>query len=139
GHKFPRNIRWQFNARDAVQLRHGPDIAIRPGGMPWRRSAQSMDEVMRLPRVRSEVGLELELVLVPPTGEVPLGAPVRVAYRLVNRGKVPALVPRKLSLSVGNVSGCVLGPGPSLEPRHFRPLMHCLDQPPCVLLPPGGF
>lgn len=139
GHKFPKNIRWQFNARDAVQLRHGPDIAIRPGGMPWRRSDQSMDEVMRLPPVRSEVSPELELVLVAPAGEVPLGAPVRIAYRLVNRGQVPALVPRKLSLSVGNVSGCVLGPGPSLEPRHFRPLVHCLDQPPGLRLAPGGF
>lgn len=74
---FPNNIKWNYADENLLQLRHWPDVYIRPGGTEFT-SATSInppiaptDEALPMPN--------LELTLKPLHTTVPLGAPVRLS------------------------------------------------------------
>ncbi len=118
---FPDNALWSFAADDRHRLRHLPDIWVRPGGIPFGYSFASSpiaDEAARPPtRLRLEVRPLLEVV--------PLGAPVRVEYRLSNRGKRAVDGPASLNVRDGAIRGRVIDPAGVV--RTFTPLIRCND------------
>jgi hypothetical protein len=111
-----------FDERDAQWLRHGPDIALRPGGIARYDSGWQSGQAVKVISVREEPSVSLIISLVQAT--FPLGAPVRLDYALMNRGK-PIAVPSALSLSSGAISGRVIGP--DRKPRFFRSAFKCCD------------
>jgi len=105
--QFPDNIEWSFSPRDIRLLCHFPDIAVRPGGISFGTPHQ------RLPvNVRDEVveadGLELKVSAL--NEVIPIGAPVRVNFSLINRSDREQLVPGSLSMKTGHISGRVIDP-----------------------------
>ncbi|UCH92624.1 MAG: hypothetical protein JSV88_20330 [Candidatus Aminicenantes bacterium] len=105
--QFPDNIEWSFSPRDIRLLCHLPDIAVRPGGVSFGTPHH------RLPvNVRDEVveadGLEMEVSAL--NEVVPMGAPVRVNFSLINRSDREQLVPGSLSMKTGHISGRVIDP-----------------------------
>jgi hypothetical protein len=105
--QFPDNIEWSFSPRDIRLLCHFPDIAVRPGGISFGTPHQ------RLPvNVRDEVveadGLELKVSAL--NEVIPIGAPVRINFSLINRSEEDREVPGSLSMKTGHVSGRVIDP-----------------------------
>ena len=132
GRPFPQNIRWAFHTDDEKRLRHMPDIWVRPGGIQFGEdysiSPIAADDLMDDPE-----GLRLE---VDPLEELlPLGAPARVDFALVNDSPAPVLVPATLSLRGGAVRGKVIDPAGTV--RTFLPRVACLDKQPLRRLEPG--
>ncbi|KAH0541557.1 hypothetical protein FGG08_003969 [Glutinoglossum americanum] len=130
---FPNNIKWNYADENLMQLRHWPDIYVRPGGVEFGLESNTnppispQDEVFEMP--------DLDLEVTPLLGEVPLGAPVRVNVKLTNKGKEPALVPSDIGFKSGYVSGTVTHS--SRITRSFKPLV-CYDkQPPLKNLGAG--
>ena len=73
-----------------------------------------------------EAGIEgLDLEVAPLLGEVPIGAPVRIDYRLINNSDQPVAVPAVLSLKSEAVSGDCRGPAGTL--RSFRTVVRCIE------------
>jgi hypothetical protein len=68
----------------------------------------------------------LELQVTPLMGAVPIGAPVRVNFELVNRSQDIKEVPASLSLKRGHVKGQVVAPSGVV--RTFRPIVICVDE-----------
>lgn len=105
--QFPENIEWSFSPRDIHMLCHFPDIAIRPGGISFGTPHHHLPVNARDEVIEAD-GLELN---VSPLNEVvPIGAPVRVNFSLINRSKEKKLVPGSLRMKSGNVSGRVVDP-----------------------------
>ena len=132
GRPFPQNIRWAFHPDDEKRLRHMPDVWVRPGGIQFGEDYSvapiAADDLVERPR-----GLRLE---VRPVEELlPLGAPARVDFTLVNESTAPVLVPASLSLRGGAVRGKVIDPAGTV--RTFLPLVPCVDRQPLRLLEPG--
>jgi hypothetical protein len=105
--KFPENIEWSFSPRDIRLLCHLPDIAVRPGGVSFgtphdRLPVNARDEVVEAD------GLELKVEAL--CDVVPIGAPVRVNFTLINRSQEKKLVPGSLRMKSGHVSGKVVDP-----------------------------
>ncbi len=105
--QFPDNIEWSFSPRDTLMLCHLPDIPIRPGGVSFGTPHD------RLPvNVRDEIieveGLQLQVSAL--CDVVPIGAPVRVNFTLINTSDKEILVPGSLSMKTGHVSGRVIDP-----------------------------
>ncbi len=105
--QFPDNIEWSFSPRDTRMLCHLPDIAVRPGGVSFgtphqRLPVNDRDEVMEAE------GLELRVSAL--NEVVPMGAPVRVNFSLINRSEQKRKVPGSLSMKTGHVSGRVIDP-----------------------------
>ena len=132
GRPFPRNIRWAFHPDDEKRLRHMPDVWVRPGGIQFGEDYSvapiAADDLVERPR-----GLRLEVC--PVQELLPLGAPARVEFALVNESTAPVLVPASLSLRGGAVRGKVIDPAGTV--RTFLPLVPCIDRQPLRLLEPG--
>ena len=130
---FPNNIQWSYAADDEKRLRHMPDIHVRPGGTPFGTSYATTPIS---PDDLADEATELTLEVSPLLEAVPLGAPVRVNLKLVNRGTDATLAPATLGLGGGFVSGRVIGPQEA--ERGFSPLQICLDAEPLTVLAPAG-
>ncbi len=133
---FPDNIQWQFGDLDLRHLRHGPDAAVRPGSRCGTGAIEQGDET----RPEQASGMELELVPLEPT--FPLGAPVRVFYRIRNTTHWTSRptwlqAPGSLALKAGCVSFEVRSP--SGRRTEIRALMTMEDQEDVpVILGPGA-
>jgi hypothetical protein len=130
---FPRNIRWGFHPDDEKRLGHMPDNWVRPGGIQFGEDYSvapiSADDLIETPD-----GLRLDVRAL--SEVLPLGAPARVEFALVNVSDVPQLAPLNLSLRGGTVRGKVIDPAGTV--RSFLPLVQCLDSQPVAPLAPGG-
>jgi hypothetical protein len=130
GGPYPRQIKWAYADDDLRRLRHWSDMLIRPGGLQFTAGYSSnvpippTDLMVEIP--------ELELIVQPLRAEVPLGAPVRVDLELRNNSDMAVNVPSPISLKSPYITGTVISSG--VEPRTFRPLLHCTDDRPMELL-----
>ena len=130
---FPGNIRWAFHATNLKQLRHYPDPFVRPGGVAFGGASSTTPPITPTDLETGIDGLELEVR--PLLGEVPIGAPVRVDYHLVNRSTMPIAVPVHLSLKSEAISGTVEDPAGTV--RSFRTVVRCFEDDPYRVLAPG--
>lgn len=105
--QFPDNIEWSFSPRDIRLLCHLPDIAVRPGGVSFGTPHQRLPVNVRDEVVEAE-GLKLEVSAL--NEVIPIGAPVRINFSLINRSDREQLVPGSLSMKTGHVSGRVIDP-----------------------------
>lgn len=132
--KFPDNIQWAYSLDDQEQLRHAADIWVRPGGTQfYMTSTADTGSPGRGGLRKNTKGLELRVF--PLMEEVPIGAPVRIKYRLSNTAHRTREVPASLSLKKGHVKGVVIDPAGDI--RAFRPLVLCGDKHSLRLLEPG--
>lgn len=126
--QFPNNIVWAFSPEDQRQLRHLPDVVVRPGTV-LRFGQDVWPGYTGIPISPLDVTAEiegLEVQVSPLLEAVPLGAPVRVDFRLVNKGSVPVPVPIRLSLKTGQVTGKVIDPSSTV--RTFSTIVRYLDK-----------
>lgn len=105
--RFPNNIKWCFSPKDHHLLCHLPDIAIRPGGLSFRNKLYAIpiserDEVLRADGLELEVNAQHDLV--------PIGAPIRINFKLKNVSGEKKEVPGSLSIKTGGISGYVIEP-----------------------------
>ncbi len=120
---FPNNIQWSFNEADAKRLKHFPDIYVRPGATPWGTSYSST------PISDDDWSFEIEdlrLSVAPQLAMLPLGAPVRVNFKLSNTSSQVYEVPDSLSMKKGHVKGWVVDPFGNY--RSFVPIVICIDE-----------
>ena len=82
---FPGNISWAYHADNLKQLRHYPDPFVRPGSVAFGEASNATPPITPTDLEMEVDGLELEVT--PLLAEVPLGAPVRVNYRLINNAR----------------------------------------------------
>jgi len=130
---FPGNIRWAFHATELKRLRHYPDPFVRPGGVAFGGASQTTPPISP---ADFEIGIDgLELEVRPLLEEVPIGAPVRIDYRLVNRSSQPVAVPLRLSLKSEAISGTVEDPSGTV--RSFRTVVRCVEDDAFRMLGPG--
>lgn len=117
-------VKLEFAPEDMFWLQHAPDIAVRPGGVArrklrWQRRQRSRTTTVL---VRSEPGLTLSAS---PVDEViPIGAPARFDYEVINQGPA-TFVPADISLRGGCLVGSVTGP--DQVTRYFRSAFKCCD------------
>jgi hypothetical protein len=130
---FPSNILWAFHADNLKQLRHYPDPFLRPGDVAFGGASVTTPPITPADLEAPIDGLALEVV--PLLGEVPIGAPVRIEYRLVNRSDQPIAVPAAIGLKSEAVSGTV--EGPSGKVRSFRTVVRCVEDHTFTVLEPG--
>jgi len=130
---FPNNIQWAYHPDNLKQLRHYPDPFVRPGSVAFGGAGPASPPIA--PTDLDVPADDLILEVTPLLGEVPIGAPVRVDYRLVNEGAAPAVVPADLSLKGEFVSGSVVDPSGTV--RSFRTIVRCVDEHKYVTLEPG--
>ncbi|MFT3717351.1 hypothetical protein [Pseudorhodoferax sp.] len=130
---FPGNIRWAFHATELKRLRHYPDPFVRPGGVAFGVASQTTPPITPTDLETGIDGLELEVR--PLLDEVPIGAPVRIDYRLVNRSTQPIAVPVHLSLKSEAISGSVEDPAGTV--RSFRTVVRCVEDDAFRMLAPG--
>lgn len=137
-----------FSPEEVFQLRHLPDIQVRPGGddpentdvsycseadpgFPFiqtsRPSSPSIPHSDTDPMV-----LRLSLASL----KVPVGAPIRVDFQWINHGPRPVPAPAHLSLATPYVSGCVIQPGGLENP--FRSFFKPIDPGPWIQVGPQG-
>jgi hypothetical protein len=130
---FPSNIQWTYHPDNLKQLRHYPDPFVRPGAVAFGGASATTPPITP---TDLEVDVDdLTLDVVPLLGEVPLGAPVRVGYRLTNRGQQAVRIPADLSLKGEFVSGRVVDPTGTA--RSFRTVVRCVEDHPFAMLEPG--
>lgn len=130
--RFPHNIEWSFSPRDIRLLCHLPDIAIRPGGVSFGTPHDRLPVNVR-DEVKEAEGLELR---VSPLREVvPIGAPARINFTLVNRSEQPQVVPGSLSMKSGHISGRVIDPLGSAQ--DFATIIHYTRDIMPQMLQPG--
>lgn len=130
---FPDNIQWRHAPDDQHHLRHMPDVWVRPGGAPFGSGYEAAPAGMDVRTPERLAGLRLSVS--PVLEMVPLGAPVRVNFRVENVGPGPLPVPHSLSMKAGYVSGVVVDPAGNR--RSFRPLVLCMDDERTRVLQPG--
>lgn len=131
---FPTNIRWAYADVNLKQLRHYPDVFVRPGGSAFGTASMTTPAISPTDQQVEVPGLALEVT--PLLAEVPIGAPVRVGIRLVNLSDAPQRVPARLSLKTDFVRGWVRPPSDDAV-RSFRPLIACVEDQEMVELQPG--
>jgi hypothetical protein len=130
--KFPVNIEWSFSPHDIHLLCHLPDIAIRPGGVPFCTLHNQLPISAR-DKVIEPNGMELGVS--PLLNIVPIGAPVRVNFSLINRSYKLKWVPGSLSMKSGHISGRVIDPSGTV--REFATIIHYNNDIKLEELPPG--
>ena len=133
GNPFPGNIKWAFNATNLKQLRHFPDPFVRPGGVVFGGASATTPPITPTDFEAGIDGLDLEVR--PLLNEVPIGAPVRIDYRLINRSAQPVAVPVHLSLKSEAISGTVEDPSGTV--RTFRTVVRCIEDDAFRMLAPG--
>jgi hypothetical protein len=135
--QFPNNIEWAFSSEDQLRLRHLPDVVVRPGTV-LRFGTDVWPGYTGIPISPLDVTAEIEGLEVqasPLLEAVPLGAPVRVNFHLINNGSGPVPVPGRLSLKTGQVTGKVVDPSGTV--RTFSTIVRYLDQTDLQMLEPG--
>lgn len=130
---FPGNISWAYHADNLKQLRHYPDPFVRPGSVAFGGASNATPPITPTDLEMELDGLLLEVT--PLLAEVPIGAPVRVNYRLVNNTDQPIAVPQDLSLFGEAVSGEVTDPSGTV--RTFSTVVRCVDAHEFVMLDKG--
>jgi hypothetical protein len=130
---FPGNIRWAFHPIELKRLRHYPDPFVRPGGVAFGNASQTTPPITPTDFEADIDGLELEVR--PLLDEVPIGAPVRIDYRLVNHSDHQIAVPVRLSLKSEAITGTVTDPSGTV--RSFRTVVSCVEDDAFRLLAPG--
>ena len=130
---FPNNIKWGYHPDNLKQLRHYPDPFVRPGSVAFGGASTTTPPITPTDLEVDMQGLVLEVE--PLLSEVPIGAPVRVNYRLVNQGSQPVAVPKDLSLFGEAVHGEVIDP--SGTRRSFATVVRCVDEDRLVMLDTG--
>jgi hypothetical protein len=130
--QFPNNIQWGHAADDQKRLRHMPDQYIRPGGTPFG-TAYGTTPISPDDLVTTLPGLDVQVT--PLRTTVPIGAPVRVSFKLVNHTEHTLPAPASLSLKSGAVQGKVIDPTGAV--RTFKSVIICVDDHPLKLLKPG--
>jgi hypothetical protein len=130
---FPSNIQWSYHPDNLKQLRHYPDPYVRPGGVAFGGASMTTPPITPTDMEVAVDGLLLEIK--PLLAEVPLGAPVRVDLRLLNRSDRPIAVPADLSLKGEAVDGHVRDAGGT--DRSFRTVVRCAEDHRFVALAPG--
>jgi hypothetical protein len=131
---FPACIKWDFHSDNQKQLRHYPDVFVRPGGAQFGQASTSTPAIS--PTDLDVEPPDLRLTVTPVMGAVPLGAPVRINVELRNDGEMPVFAPSSLNLKNGLLSGTVIDPGGTA--RSFLPLFGCMDELPIEELAPGA-
>ena len=130
--QFPENVQWSHASDDQKRLRHMPDIWVRPGGFPF---GQSYNTAPISPDDMCEEAPGLEVQVSALLDTVPLGAPVRVYFSLVNNTDQSLPVPASLSLKAGHVKGSVIDSNGTV--RVFQSLILCIEEDELRLLEPG--
>lgn len=130
---FPNNIQWSYHPDNLKQLRHYPDPFVRPGSVAFGGASMTTPPITPADLEVDVGGLALEVE--PLLAEIPIGAPVRIDFRLVNRGDRPLSVPADLSLKGEAVAGHVVDPGGA--ERSFRTVVRCAEDRSFVALAPG--
>jgi hypothetical protein len=130
---FPGNIGWAYHATNLKQLRHYPDPFVRPGGVAFGAASPTTPPITPTDAESGIEGLDLEVR--PLLGEVPIGAPVRIDYRLINNSAQAVAVPAMLSLKSEAISGTVEDPAGTL--RSFRTVVRCIEADTFRMLAPG--
>jgi hypothetical protein len=120
---FPNNIKWSHAPDDQKRLRHMPDIWVRPGGIAFGSSYStspiSPDDLnVEIPGLKLQVSPLMEIV--------PIGAPVRVNFQLLNTTNETLVVPRNLTMKGGHTRGKVIDPSGVV--RTFSPIILCIDE-----------
>lgn len=131
---FPDNIRWAFHPDDRKRLRHMPDVWVRPGGIPFGQD-YNVSPINADDLAEEVEGLTLEVRTTHEQDTLPLGAPARISFSLVNVSEQPIAAPASLSLKTGFVKGKVIDPAGTV--RTFLPLVRCLEEHELTLLQPG--
>ncbi len=132
--QFPDNIIWDFSPEDADMLRHLPDVVVRPGTvLRFGQDVGSNYTGIPLDDYLEVEGLHVEVS--PLLGVLPLGAPVRVNFRLKNTNSFSMQVPRRLDMKGGHVTGKVIDP--SGTERTFSTIVRYLDEDEMMILEPG--
>jgi hypothetical protein len=116
-------IKWNHADRNLFQLRHWPDIYVRPGGVEFGRANNTNPPITPVDRAVDVPGLELRVIPLEGHAEVPLGAPVRVELALKNGDTYALPIPTDLSLKSPHVSGTVTDPAGVA--RSFRSIFCC--------------
>jgi hypothetical protein len=130
--QFPDNIQWSFAIDDEKRLRHMPDVWVRPGGIPFG-SDYTTAPISPEDMIIQAEGLKLQLS--PQLEAVPIGAPVRVNFTLINATEESLPVPSDLSMKKGHISGKVIDP--SGVARTYSPIIICTDEEEIYMLKPG--
>jgi hypothetical protein len=130
--RYPDNINWFFSLEDQKKLRHLPDIAVRPGGLPFPGDDATDAGPIEGPAAEMD---DLVLQVRPLLDLVPLGAPVRIIFSLKNQGGQSHPVPGSLSMKSGHISGKVVGPC-GTEQR-FSTIIRCTEDVGLQMLPKG--
>ncbi|CZS92546.1 uncharacterized protein RAG0_03155 [Rhynchosporium agropyri] len=100
-------IKWNYSDLNLYQLRHWPDVFIRPGGVNFASATNvnppiaAQDEAVTIP------GLTLAIDPLQGHEELPLGAPVRVDLKLTNNGTSNVLVPADIGLKSNELAGTI--------------------------------
>jgi len=118
---FPDNIIYNFNLDNTRKLRHLPDMAVRPGGIPFAYTGlipQSSGTLVTLP-------IYFNFLVMPRLVVIPLGAPVRVDLSIQNLSKETKLLP-SMSMKKGHIHGEVIDPAGNIRIfstiiRHITP------------------
>ena len=77
----------------------------------------------------------LELKVEPQLETIPIGAPVRVNFKLTNTSNVPLPVPPDLSMKRGQLHGKVINPSGAL--KSFSSIVICIDEAENRMFNPG--
>lgn len=134
--QFPDNIEWSFSTEDQRRLRHLPDVVVRPGSVLAFGSdvGSSYTGVPLSPLDVTLYTEGLDVEVTPLLEAVPLGAPVRVHFQLINKGVDSVSVPARLGMKSGNISGKVVDPAGNV--RTFATIVRYLDEDEQKLLEP---
>ncbi|EPS36028.1 hypothetical protein H072_10429 [Dactylellina haptotyla CBS 200.50] len=121
---FPDNIKWNHADRNLYQLRHWPDVFVRPGGVDFGLASNQNPPISPVDTDKEFEVPDLELTVEPLEGhaEVPLGAPVRINLTLTNKAEIPVTVPADISLKSDYTTGTVTDP--TGKTRGFQSLFY---------------
>ncbi|KAK6509076.1 hypothetical protein TWF481_003839 [Arthrobotrys musiformis] len=132
-----KSIKWNHADRNLFQLRHWPDVFVRPGGVEFGYSKNGTVNISP-PDADTEYenpDLVLKVEALEGHSEVPLGAPVRINATLTNTGEQPLEVPSDISLKSHYLTGYVTDP--SGTTREFHSLFYLDHQEEVKILKSG--
>ncbi|MCX8031142.1 MAG: hypothetical protein N3A59_06150 [Thermodesulfovibrionales bacterium] len=136
--QFPDNIEWAFSPDDQRLLRHLPDVVVRPGTV-LKFGTDVAPPYTGIPLSPLDLAAEVEglqLHVTPLLETVPIGAPVRINFKLLNTSTLPIPVPKRLSIKTGHVTGKVIDS--SGTERTFSTIIRYLDDAELQMLEPAS-
>ncbi|KAK6362819.1 hypothetical protein TWF730_000272 [Orbilia blumenaviensis] len=132
------NIKWNHADRNLFQIRHWPDVFVRPGGVEFGYASNTRPPITPVDNDTEYESPDLVLAVEPLNGhsEIPLGAPVRINLTLKNIGEQPVEVPGDISLKSHHVVGEVTDPTGTT--RGFHTLFYLDREEKVETLEPGN-